>query len=170
MFRLLNQQLSREICLIVVLSVTQRNLGNHIGHSSLRVILSDTEHLLRDVLKAFLHIGANHEVVGEATGGVATLHLVEKLDPDVLVLDLELCGPMNGIEVVKRLRVGSRGVRIVVLTDLVDSVHVAQAFRAGAHAYVSKKAPGAELLRAIEVVSGGGRYVSHGVEPPLGLF
>ena len=126
----------------------------------MRVILSDTERLLRDVLKGFLAQNANLEVVGETADGVETIHLVESLNPDVLVLDLVLGGGMNGIEVIKRLREGSSDVRIVVLSARVGPAHVAQALQAGANAYLGKKASGAELLRAIEAVNGGGQYLS----------
>ena len=136
----------------------------------MRVILSDTERLLRDVLKGFLAQNANLEVVGETADGIETIHLVESLNPDVLVLDLVLGGSMNGIEVIKRLREGSSDVRIVVLSARVGSAHVAQALQAGANAYLGKKASGAELLRAIEAVNGGGQYLSEDLSSRFGSF
>jgi DNA-binding NarL/FixJ family response regulator len=98
-------------------------------------------------------------VVGEAAGGPEALRLVERLRPDVLVLDLMIPG-LNGLEVARETARRSPQTRVVVLSMHANEAYVVEALRAGAHAYVLKDEGARELVKAIREASVGRRYLS----------
>jgi len=104
------------------------------------------------------------EVAGEAGTALEALEQVERIRPDVLLLDVGL-PDMTGIEVARRLRGGYT--KVLMLSAHVDRRFVEEALKAGAAGYVSKAAAGAELARAVRVVAGGQTYVSPEVAGPL---
>jgi two-component system, NarL family, response regulator NreC len=103
------------------------------------------------------------EVVGEA-GDVATaLEAVERLRPDVLVLDLHMPGEPS-LPAIARLRQDQEDTRVIVLTAQRDPSFAAEALRLGAAGYLPKEAAEGQLLEAIRVAAEGGTYL----EPQLG--
>jgi len=101
-------------------------------------------------------------VVGEAADGPETTQLVERLQPQVLVVDI-MMGGMNGIEVTHYVRKISPKTHVVVLSMHADEGYVMEALRAGAKAYVLKDSIADDLLHAIREAVLGRRYLS----PPL---
>lgn len=126
----------------------------------LRVVLADDHVVLRVGLKAFLEDSRDpvFDVVGQASDGHAALELVEKLQPDLLVLDVAMEG-MGGLETTLELR--RRGWRgpILILTQHAEPVHVARLLEAGANGYILKSARGEELISAMRAVVNRGTYV-----------
>ncbi|MET1162091.1 MAG: response regulator transcription factor, partial [Pseudoxanthomonas sp.] len=88
--------------------------------------------------------------------------LFESLAPDVTLVDLGL-PDIGGIELISRLHAKSAEARFIVLTANAGGGEIAKALHAGAHAYLFKNGPSAELLTAIRAVSAGGKYLSHAV-------
>jgi DNA-binding NarL/FixJ family response regulator len=111
---------------------------------------------LRAGLVAVLQEKAGVEVVGEAVDGPDALDLVERVKPDVLVLDLMMPG-MSGIEVARRVSRQRPDTRMVILTLHTDDAIGLAALQSGAHGLVTKGAAASELLRAIRTVAAGGR-------------
>jgi len=99
----------------------------------------------------------------EASDGTEALEKAEKLQPDLVVLDIGL-PKLNGIEVAKRLRQLAPQAIILFLSQEPSSDVVREALRMGALGYVHKARAGSELLPAIEAVLGGNRYVSRGLD------
>lgn len=121
---------------------------------TIRVLVADDHPLYRDGLRAMLAAAPETELVGEATTGDEAIAQAADLQPDVLLMDLQMPGT-NGIEATRRIRQTSPHIAILVVTMFSDDDSVFAALRAGAQGYVLKGADRAELLRAITAVSRG---------------
>jgi len=115
---------------------------------------------VRQGLRALLNEQPDISVVGEAADGPEATQLVERLKPDVLVVDM-MMGVMSGIEVTRSVRKLSPKTCVVVLSMHADEGYVLEALRAGARAYVLKDSIADDLLHAMREAILGRRYLSH---------
>jgi DNA-binding NarL/FixJ family response regulator len=144
---------------------------------TIRILLADDHPIVREGLRAVLEIQADFEVVGapdQAASGEEALRLAIELQPDILLLDLEMPG-MDGVETIRRLRAQTRqniansaGVarhtvqdatqrpRIIVFTAFDNDERIIAALEAGANGYLLKGAPREEIFNAIRVTMQGG--------------
>ena len=113
---------------------------------ALRILCVDDSPALRDGLRALITLESDLEWVGAAADGEEGIRLTESLQPDVVVLDVDMPG-LSGLEVARRIRVRRPQTRIVVFTG--EKTWQAQALAAGADAFVLKDAPAGELFEAI---------------------
>src|SRR5215212_10041392 len=120
----------------------------------LRVLIADDHLLFRDGLRALLKAAPDTEVVGEATTGEEAVALAAELQPDVVLMDLQMPN-VNGIEATRRIVSESPSIRVLVVTLLEDEESVFMALRAGARGYVLKDADEEEVIRAIKAVGRG---------------
>ena len=120
----------------------------------LRVLIADDHPLFRHGIRALLEATPDFEVVGEATTGEEAVSLAASLQPDVILMDIQMPG-VNGIEAARRIVHTSPHIRILMVTMFEDGASVFTAMRAGARGYVLKDAEKAELLRAIRAVGSG---------------
>ena len=118
----------------------------------------DDHAMMRDGLAAVLQ-ASGHRVVGQAADPTVALAEIQRLHPGVLLLDLNL-GERSGFELLEELQRRRIDVRTLVLTMSAQPRHVAEALRLGALGYMLKGSPSAELLRAVEVVQAGRRYLA----------
>jgi two-component system, NarL family, response regulator NreC len=125
----------------------------------LTLLLADDHQIVRQGLRALLKTVPDFRLVGEAADGLETVKMVERLQPDVLVLDLMMPG-LNGLEVSRQVSRRSARTRIVILSMYSNEAYVAEALRAGASAYVLKDSGADELVKAIQSVIRGERYFS----------
>lgn len=123
--------------------------------STIRVAVADDHPVVRDGLVAMLRSEPEFEVVGEAGSGSEAVRLVERLGPDVLMLDLEMPG-LDGVGVLRRLRELASPTRAIVFTVFDTDERIIAAVEAGAAGYLLKGVPRAEIFAAIRVVHGGG--------------
>lgn len=130
--------------------------------SAITIALVDDHQVLRQSLRAVLEREPEFKVIGDAGDGLAAIDVVERLEPDVLVLDVMLPG-LNGLEVARRVRKQVPHTRIVMLSMFADESYVLRALNNGACAYVLKSAAFEDLVRAIREAMAGRRYLS----PPL---
>src|SRR5947209_8435344 len=126
------------------------------------VFIAEDHQIVRQGLRAILEHAQDLKLVGDAGNGLETVHLVGRLKPDVLVLDL-MMPELGGLEAARQVRELSPRTKIVVLSMHSDDAYVAAAHRAGASAYVLKEAGSEELLLAIRKVLTGQEHYS----PPL---
>lgn len=126
---------------------------------TIRVVLADDHRMFREALRIPLAAEQDMDIVGETANGAETLATVEKLAPDVLVLDIAL-PDMSGVEVATQIRLSGSAVRIVALSGYDDRFYVDEMFKRGASAYVIKSSGADELIRAIRSVSHGESFVS----------
>lgn len=124
-----------------------------------RVLLADDHPIVRAGIRAILENEAQVEVVGEAADGAQALQSIEKLRPDVVLLDLMMPG-VDGFEVLKETSEKFGEVRVILLTIHEEVEYAYQALHLGASGYLPKSAASAELPLAIEHVMGGKKYIS----------
>jgi DNA-binding NarL/FixJ family response regulator len=122
-----------------------------------RVLLADDHALLLGAFEKLL--GAECDIVGQASDGRALVAATEKLKPDVVVLDISM-PLMNGLEAGRQIKHASPNVKLVFLTMNEDADLAAEAFRSGASAYLLKRSAASELMTAIREVMQGRSYVT----------
>src|SRR5512136_1721020 len=132
----------------------------------IRTIIADDHHLVRQGLRALLEKAGDIEVVAEAADGQEALDLVERLLPDVLVLDIAM-PHLNGVEAVGRLSGLEVKTRALILSMYADETLVRQALRNGAKGYLLKRAVSDELLLAVRAVGRGDTFLSPEVAGPV---
>ncbi|MDP9380653.1 MAG: response regulator transcription factor [Chloroflexota bacterium] len=120
----------------------------------IRILIADDHRHFRDGLRALLLSARDVEVVGEAGTGDETLSLAARLQPDVILMDLQMPG-INGIEATRRILHTSPHISILVISMFEDDDSVFAALQAGARGYLLKGALKAEILRAIRAVASG---------------
>ena len=126
------------------------------------IVLADDHQLVRQGLRALLEVESDLRVIGEAGDGLEAVRLVERLNPNVLILDLMMPG-INGLEVTRQIKKNSFQTGIVILSMYADEAYVLEALGNGASAYVLKDSNASDLVHAVREVAAGRRYLS----PPL---
>ncbi len=120
----------------------------------LRILIADDHPLFRSGMRALLASDLDTEVAGEATTGEEAIEMAATLQPDVILMDLQMPG-VSGIEATRRILHTSPHIRILIVTMYEDDHSVFTAMRAGARGYLLKGASPDEVLRAITAVGGG---------------
>jgi len=120
----------------------------------LRVLIADDHPLFRHGLSTLLSASPDFEVVGEVTTGEEVMTQAATLQPDVILMDIQMPG-INGIEATRRILHTSPNIRILVITMFEDDASVFMAMRAGARGYMLKDAQKADMLQAIRAVGRG---------------
>jgi DNA-binding NarL/FixJ family response regulator len=123
------------------------------------LFLAEDHHIVRQGLKMLLQAEKTFCLVGEAADGLETVKLVEKLRPNVLVLDL-MIPRLHGLEVIRQVRRDAPQTKIIILSMHADEHYVVEALRNGASGYVLKDAFGDDLVEAVKTVCAGRRYLS----------
>jgi two-component system response regulator NreC len=126
------------------------------------IVLADDHPVVRQGLRALLEAEPGFHIVGETDEGVAAAELVERLKPDVLLVDVMMPG-LNGLEVTRQVRQRFPYTRVIVLSMHANEAYVLEALRHGAAGYVLKESSTAELVQAVRTVVAGRRHLS----PPL---
>jgi len=120
----------------------------------IRVLIADDHPHFRDGMRALLFSAPDVEVVGEARDGEAAIRLAEKLQPDVILMDLGMPG-VNGIEATRRILHTSPHISVLVVSMQEDDDSLFAALQAGARGYLLKGALKAEILRSVRAVASG---------------
>lgn len=122
--------------------------------SSIRILVADDHALFREGLSALLLSVPDTDVVGEAATGEEAVTKAAELQPDVVLMDIQMPG-INGIEATRRVIRDSPHIGVIVVTMFEDDDSVFAAMRAGARGYVLKGADQDEILKVIRAVAGG---------------
>jgi DNA-binding NarL/FixJ family response regulator len=120
----------------------------------IRVLIADDHPVFRDGLRALLESLPEAEVVGEAARGEEAVRLAISLQPDVILMDLQMPGT-NGIEATRAILHTAPHIGVLVVTMFEDDDSVFAAMRAGARGYLLKGADQQEIVRAIRSVASG---------------
>jgi len=128
----------------------------------IRVLICDDQAIIRDGLEMMLKLERNIEVVGKAEDGAEAVELVERLSPDVVLMDLKM-PYMNGVEAIRRIRARFPQVKVLVLTTYDDDTWLFDAIRAGAHGYLLKDTPREKVIEAIRGTAEGKAFVDPAV-------
>jgi DNA-binding NarL/FixJ family response regulator len=119
-----------------------------------RVLLADDHPLVRQGLRAVFALAEDIEVVGEVSDGAQAVRAVLELQPDVVVMDLQMPG-LHGIEATARILERRPATAVLVLTMFEDDDTVFAAVRAGALGYVVKGADGLDIIAAVRAAACG---------------
>lgn len=125
----------------------------------MRIIIVDDHGIVREGLKALLENQPDIEVVGEGEDGQVAVELTKQLSPDMIIMDMSMPN-LNGIEATRLILQNSPNTKVVILSMHSDRHIVKEILEAGASAYVLKSNLFDEMLRALETVAKGGRYLS----------
>lgn len=128
----------------------------------LRVILADDHQMMREGLRLLVNSQDDMEVVGEAENGQAAVVLAQKLQPDVVVMDISM-PEMNGLKATQRLKRICPNIKILTLTRHTDDGYLQQLLQSGSSGYVLKQSASEELIRAIRLIAGGHNYLDPAV-------
>jgi DNA-binding NarL/FixJ family response regulator len=126
---------------------------------TLSIVLADDHPLVRLGMRTLLESEPDFSIVGEAGDGLETTRLVERLQPDVLVLDLMMPG-LNGLEALRIIRQRSPRTRVVVLSMHSNNAFVAEALKNGATGYVLKGSSEEDPVHAVREAVAGRRFLS----------
>jgi len=132
------------------------------GVENLRIVLVEDHTILREGLRALLSADPNFEIIGEAQNGREAVRCVEKLEPDLLLMDLSM-PRMSGMEAIREIKRRYPEVKIIALTVHKTEEYLLTTLKAGADGYVLKDATHEELVMAIKNVMRGKSYLSPGV-------
>lgn len=132
----------------------------------MRIVVADDHRIMREGVRMLLADCEGVEVVGEAAEGESLLRVLGSTEADVVLMDLEMPG-LGGLDTLDRLRDEFPRIAVVILSmhDRPDVVR--RAIALGAEGYLLKSASREEVVRALEVVAGGGSYVQPELIAPL---
>lgn len=125
----------------------------------IRLVIVDDHQLVRTGIQSILEESGEVQVVGQAGDGQAGVDLVLEINPDVVMMDLNMPG-IGGSEAIRRLLQVRPHSRVIVLSALEDDPFPHQLMEVGAKAYLTKGGPAEEMLAAIRTVASGGIYIA----------
>ncbi len=134
--------------------------------AKVRILVADDHPMLREGLVAVLGTQPDFDVVGEAVDGAEAVRLAERLQPDVILLDLEMPN-VDGVAALERLKEGGIEARTIVFTAYDTDRRILAALRAGAKGYLLKGASRGNIFEAIRVVHAGGSLLGPDVTTAL---
>jgi DNA-binding NarL/FixJ family response regulator len=126
---------------------------------AIRVFLANSRVILLDSLQVLLEIQQDIRIIGKATNGHDAVRRIQKLRPEVAILDIGLVG-LNGIEASLKIAGLAPSTAIVMLATTASPEFIFRALRAGARGYLSREASGLDLVNAVRAVRQGKRYLS----------
>jgi DNA-binding NarL/FixJ family response regulator len=129
---------------------------------SITIFLADDHAIVRDGLRLMLEDQPDMKVVGMASNGRDALNQVQKLSPNVAVLDVTM-PELNGIEAANYISDTCPSTSVIMLSMHSGTEQVLWAFKAGAKGYVLKESTGEDIIEAVRTVSKGGFFLSEGV-------
>lgn len=124
----------------------------------IRVILADDHAVVRAGVKAVLGAAKDIQVIGEASNGREAVALTERLDPDVVVMDISM-GEMDGIAATQQMVEKQIRAKVLILTMHAEDAYLVKVLEAGASGYLVKSAADRELVDAVRALAHGDMYV-----------
>lgn len=128
----------------------------------INILIADDHTLLRQGIKNVLELESDIKVIGEAANGEEAIALTEKLEPDILLLDMNM-PRINGLEVTRKVIHQTRKTKVVILSINDDENYVVEVIKAGASGYLLKDIDPGMLVKALRMVQEGNNFIY----PPL---
>jgi DNA-binding NarL/FixJ family response regulator len=126
------------------------------------LFLADDHTIFREGLKLIIEDNLSYKVIGETGDGKEALELLERLKPDIAILDISM-PTMSGIDVARYLKKYAPDIKVIILSRHNNEEYVKELLKIGVNGYVLKDDAGNDLLRAIEAVMKNTVYLSPGV-------
>ena len=133
-----------------------------VGTLPIRILIADDHHLLRQGIRNFLALEPDFDIIGEAADGEEAVAKAEALNPDILLLDINM-PKLTGIEVAARLKASNPAIRVLALTIHDDENYMMKMIQSGAAGYLLKDVDPSMMVQAIRRVYAGESFV----EPSL---
>lgn len=130
---------------------------------SIKIMIADDHSMVREGLKSLLDLEENIEVIEQAENGIDCLEKLEKVTPDVLLLDINMPS-MDGLEVLKKLKEKKSKVKVLLLTAHNETEYLLKAAELSSDGYVLKDAPSSLLVKAINSVYQGETFIQPSLE------
>jgi NarL family two-component system response regulator LiaR len=121
----------------------------------IRIVLADDHPIVREGLHTLLETQPDFEVIAECANGEEALRTAAQLQPDIMLLDLEM-PVMDGVETTRQLYQLPQRPRVIIFTAFDDDERIIHALQAGADGYLLKEVPRDEIFKAIRVTMDGG--------------
>ena len=121
----------------------------------IRTVLVDDHKIFSDGLKRLLEDSSHFQIVKQFTKGDLLLENIFDLSPELLVMDIEIIGELDGIEVLRRIRLKDKTLKVVMLSMHEESVYSREAADAGANAYLTKSIDSSMLIQQLTKVVNG---------------
>ncbi len=133
---------------------------------TVRVLICDDQAIIRDGLELLLRLEKDIEVVAKAKDGAEAISLVERYQPDLVLMDLKM-PLMNGVEATERIHRNHPGVKVLILTTYDDDEWLFDALRAGASGYLLKDTPREDVIKAVKGTAAGKTYMDPAITGKL---
>ncbi|MEO1011654.1 MAG: response regulator transcription factor [Bacteroidota bacterium] len=124
----------------------------------IRIVIADDHKIVTDGLRLLMQKELDADVIGVAENGLRAFDMVMRLQPDLLLTDLEMDG-LDGLELVKKIRETNSATRIMVLSMHNDLHYVNKVLREGANGYLHKNADASILIEGIKRLIDGNQYI-----------
>lgn len=126
---------------------------------SITVLIADDHDIIRKGLRSILEQRSEYKVVGEAKDGEEALEKIEKLKPDILLLDISM-PKISGLDIISQARRRWSAIKIIIISVHKMTAYILKAFKAGVSGYLIKENAAEELLLALNRVNLGRTYLS----------
>lgn len=133
---------------------------------AIKIMITDDHSMIREGLKNLLELDGDIKVIAEAVDGQDCLSKLETVQPDVLLLDINM-PVMNGLEVLKNLKVRRNKVKVLILTVHNEVEYLMKAVEIGINGYVLKDSESAVLKKAIASIASGENFIQPNLIPAL---
>lgn len=120
----------------------------------IRIVIVDDHTVVRDGLTYILNAEPDFEVIGGAGDGLEAVELIKRLQPDIVLMDLQM-PRLSGVEAIRRLLAENAQLKVIILTTFDTDEYIFEGIRAGARGYLLKDVPKDELCKAVRLVSQG---------------
>ena len=120
----------------------------------IKVLIADDHKMFRQGLRMLFEMEPDIKIVGEARDGLEAQEMADALEPDIVLMDINMPGT-DGVEATRQILESHPDYSIIILTMFREDEHVFQAIRAGAKGYVLKDADSVEVVRALRTVASG---------------
>lgn len=127
--------------------------------NKIRIYIADDHALLRDGLKLILSQNADFIVIGESDNGKTALEEIEKLKPDIALLDISM-PVMTGIETARLIRKYNSKIKLIILSRHDNDAYIQEAFKYNINGFILKEYASDDLIKAILVIIDGKQYLS----------
>jgi NarL family two-component system response regulator LiaR len=125
-----------------------------VNQEQIKVLIADDHQVVRQGLRTFLELHEDIFVIGEAEDGLQAVEMVNRLDPDVVLMDLVM-PKLDGIEAIQQIKTSGGKTKVIALTSFTEDEKVFPAIQAGASSYLLKDVSPDDLVEAIRAVHRG---------------
>ena len=125
----------------------------------IKIVIADDHELFREGLASLLKKQKRFEIVGEAKNGLDAIEMASTLNPEIIIMDIEM-PELNGLDATRKILKTNSGVKILALSRHYEKKYVSEMFAAGAAGYILKDSAVEELIKAVDTIIDGEVYCS----------